>query len=283
MPAEHPVHARQLGGVLADAGPEPRLLAGLDAAEDGVERDGPGGRRAEPGERVDGEQGRHGCGFLPGREGGLYPSRRQRAKGPNSPSAGQARYTPRLTPTPRTRPCRTAPAAPCSCSRPGPATAGEKSPPRSTAKPITVAELDAAVGQLPRRRPRSPEAQKQQQRADVLQQLIDDRLVRQFLAERAEGRPAEVDRQFAALERASRLGEDGRRLFEGERADRGARKENFLRMLQLARFVEARATEATCVLLRGEPRFLRQDDGATATSSCESRPRLPGRAAEGDR
>ena len=125
------------------------------------------------------------------------------------------------------------------------ATAGEKVAATVNGEAITAAELDAAVGQLPPAAAPLSAAQRQQQRADVLQLLIEDRLVRQYLRQHGpKVDPAEVDKQFTALE-ASLKGQ-GKAIDDylkecGLTAAQA--KENFLRMLQLARYVEARAGE----------------------------------------
>jgi parvulin-like peptidyl-prolyl isomerase len=126
------------------------------------------------------------------------------------------------------------------------AAAGDKVAATVNGEAVTAAELDAAVGQLtPADTPLSA-AQAQQQRADVLQLLIDDRLVRQYL--RRQGPkvdPAEVDRQFAALEAGLKKQDKTIDAYLNECGLTAARaKENFLRMLQLARYTEAKATDA---------------------------------------
>lgn len=112
---------------------------------------------------------------------------------------------------------------------------------------IAAAEVDAAVAQIPAAEIPLSAAQKRVQRYDVLQQLIDDRLVRQYLRQNGpKVDAAEVDRQFAALE--SGLKSRGTTV-ESYLKEAGVTvaqaKENFLRMLQLAKFTEAQATDAT--------------------------------------
>lgn len=125
------------------------------------------------------------------------------------------------------------------------ATAGEKVAATVNGEAITVAELDAAAAQLPSAGPAPSASQRHQQRAEVLQLLIDDRLVRQYLREHGpKVDAAEVDRQMAALETG--LKADGKTV-EAYLKECGLTltqaKENFLRMLQLARYTEAKATD----------------------------------------
>ena len=112
---------------------------------------------------------------------------------------------------------------------------------------ITVAEVDASLPPTPREATPVTEAVKKQQRMDALQMLIDDRMVRQFLKQSgAKVEPFEVDRQYAALDAG--LKAQGRTV-EGYLKEAGLTvvqlKENFLRMLQLAKYVDAQ--------LAGEP------------------------------
>jgi peptidyl-prolyl cis-trans isomerase C len=112
---------------------------------------------------------------------------------------------------------------------------------------IPAADVDAAVAQIPAAETPLSDAQKRLQRYDVLQQLIDDRLVRQYLRQSGpKVDAAEVERQFSALE--SGLKSRGKTV-EGYLKDAGVTvaqaKENFQRMLQLTKYVEAQATDAT--------------------------------------
>lgn len=124
------------------------------------------------------------------------------------------------------------------------AAAGEKVAATVNGEDITVAELDAVVNELPGPDRPVSAAQKQRQRADLLELLIDDRLVRQYLRKHGpKVEPAEVEKQFAAL--AASLKKQGKTVEEylkecGLTEDRA--KENLLRMLQLARYTEAKAT-----------------------------------------
>jgi parvulin-like peptidyl-prolyl isomerase len=129
---------------------------------------------------------------------------------------------------------------------PAVATAGDKVAATVNGEAITAAELDAAVGQLPPVEAPLSAAQKQQQRADVLQLLIDDRLVRQYLRRHGpKVDAAEVDRQFAALEASLKKQDKTIDAYLKECGLTAVQaKENFLRMLQLARYTEARATDA---------------------------------------
>jgi parvulin-like peptidyl-prolyl isomerase len=123
--------------------------------------------------------------------------------------------------------------------------AGEKAAATVNGETITVAELDAAVANLPPVEMPVSATQKQQQRAEVLQLLIDDRLVRQHLkAHGPKVDPADIDRQFAALEAS--LKNQGKTVdaYLKECGLTAAQaKDNLLRMLQLARYTEARATD----------------------------------------
>jgi peptidyl-prolyl cis-trans isomerase C len=123
--------------------------------------------------------------------------------------------------------------------------AGEKVAAVVNGEAITAAELDAAVANLPPVEMPVSAAQKQQQRADVLQLLIDDRLVRQHLKTHGpKVDPAEIDRQFAALEAS--LKNQGKTVdaYLKECGLTAAQaKDNLLRMLQLARYTEARSTD----------------------------------------
>ena len=112
-------------------------------------------------------------------------------------------------------------------------------------EPIAVAELDAAIAQIPAPMTPLSAIQKRQQRIDTLQLLTDDLLVRQFLKQYgSKVEPAEVDRQLVALAASEKA--QGKSLEEylketGLTVPRI--RENFLRMLQLAKYVEAQATE----------------------------------------
>jgi parvulin-like peptidyl-prolyl isomerase len=125
------------------------------------------------------------------------------------------------------------------------AAAGEKVAATVNGEAITAAELDAAVGQLPPREGPLSAAQGRQQRGDVLQMLIDDRLVRQYLRQHGpKVEPAEVDKQFAALGTSLKgQGKTVETYLKECGLTEAQAKENFLRMLQLARYVDARATD----------------------------------------
>ena len=127
---------------------------------------------------------------------------------------------------------------------PGLAAAGDKAAAVVNGEPVTVAELDAAVGQLPTNRPLSA-AEIKHQRGDALQLLIDDKLVRQYLRQNGpKVDPAEVDRQFAALEKGLKArGKSVGDYLKEEGLTAAQARENFLRMLQLAKYVEAQATD----------------------------------------
>src|SRR5262245_7663258 len=142
------------------------------------------------------------------REGGLYRGRRENAKvrGPgDSPSrrSSSRLYAP-------VDPDRSEdPAVPfrtrCTLfllAVPALAVGGDKVAATINGESVTVAELDAAAGDLPVAEAPPTAAQKKQQRADVLQLLIDDKLVRQYLRQHGpKVDAADVDRQFAALEK----------------------------------------------------------------------------------
>jgi len=110
---------------------------------------------------------------------------------------------------------------------------------------LTVAELDAAVAQLPAPTPPPSAVEARQRRVETLNVLIDDKLVRQFLRQQGpKVEPAEVEKQLAALEAGQKR--------EGKTLDAYLKeagltvaqvKENLRLMLQLAKYVESRATE----------------------------------------
>lgn len=126
-----------------------------------------------------------------------------------------------------------------------PVIAAEKVAATVNGEPITIVELDAALAQLPAPTTPLSAIQKRQQRMDALQVLTDDLLIRQFLKQYGpKVEPAEVDRQLAALAAAEKA--QGKTLEEylketGLTVSRI--RENFLRMLQLAKYVEAQATD----------------------------------------
>jgi peptidyl-prolyl cis-trans isomerase C len=124
------------------------------------------------------------------------------------------------------------------------AMAGEKVAATVNGEAITTAELDAAVANIPAATAPTSAAQRAQQRTDMLQLLIDDRLVRQYLKQhgpKVDG--AEVEKQFAALEAGLKKQDKTLEVYLKECGLTAAQaKENFLRMIQLARYTEARAT-----------------------------------------
>jgi len=123
--------------------------------------------------------------------------------------------------------------------------AAEKSAATVNGEPITVAELDAALAQIPQPAMPMSDLQKRQHRMDALQVLIDDRLVRQFLKEHGpKVQAVEVERQFAALEVSQKA--EGKTV-EAYLKEIGLTvnqvKENFALMLSLAKHIEKAATE----------------------------------------
>jgi parvulin-like peptidyl-prolyl isomerase len=128
---------------------------------------------------------------------------------------------------------------------PGLAPAADKVAAVVNGEPVTVADLDAAVAHLPAPAAPPSAVQQRQRRLEMLNLLIDDKLVRQFLRQRGpKVEPAEVERQFAALEAGQKR--DGKTLddYFKETGLTAARvTENFRLMLQLAKYVEAQATE----------------------------------------
>ena len=124
------------------------------------------------------------------------------------------------------------------------AAAAEKTAATVNGEAITAAEVDAAVAQLPAPERPVSTAQKQRQRADLLDLLIDDRLVRQYLRQHGpKVEPAEIEKQFAAL--AAGLKSQGKTVDEYLKEcglTEAQAKENLMRMLQLARYTEAKAT-----------------------------------------
>ena len=109
---------------------------------------------------------------------------------------------------------------------------------------ITSTEVDSAIKQLPPPMSAMSAIQKRQQRAEMLQVLIDDKLVRQYLRQHgAKVEPAEVERQFAALEASQKvMGKTLEDYFKETGLTASQAKENFLRMLQLARYIDSQAT-----------------------------------------
>jgi parvulin-like peptidyl-prolyl isomerase len=126
-----------------------------------------------------------------------------------------------------------------------PATAADKVAASVNGEDITVAELDAALAGVPAPMTPLSAMQKRQQRIEALNLLIDDVLVRQFLRQHGpKVEPAEVDRQLAALAASQKA--QGKTLdqYLKETGLTVARiRENFLRMVQLAKYLEAQATE----------------------------------------
>jgi peptidyl-prolyl cis-trans isomerase C len=122
--------------------------------------------------------------------------------------------------------------------------AGEKVAAVVNGEAITVAELDTALKQLPA--PVTPVStlQKRQQRMEALQALIDDKLVRQFLKQNGpKVEPAEVERQYAALIASQKAqGKSIEEYLKENELTPAQVRESFLRMMQLARFVEGQAT-----------------------------------------
>jgi parvulin-like peptidyl-prolyl isomerase len=123
--------------------------------------------------------------------------------------------------------------------------AGEKIAATVNGEAISVTELDTAVAQIPAPMTALSAIQKRQQRLDVLHVLVDDLLVRQFLRQYGpKVEPAEVDRQVAALAVSQKA--------QGNNLDEYLKetgltvpkiRENFLRMLQLAKYVDAQSTD----------------------------------------
>jgi len=124
------------------------------------------------------------------------------------------------------------------------APAGEKVAAVVNGEPITVAELDTALKQLPASVTPVSTLQKRQQRAEALQAMIDDKLVRQFLKQNGpKVEPAEVERQYAALIASQKAqGKSIEDYLKENELTPAQVRESFLRMLQLARFVEGQAT-----------------------------------------
>jgi peptidyl-prolyl cis-trans isomerase C len=106
---------------------------------------------------------------------------------------------------------------------------------------ITVADLDAATTPDKRLSP----VEQRQLRADVLNLLIDEKLVRQFLkANGPKVDPAEVEKQFAALEAGQRgMGKSIDDYLKETGQTAAQVRENLRLMLQLARYLEAQATD----------------------------------------
>jgi parvulin-like peptidyl-prolyl isomerase len=128
---------------------------------------------------------------------------------------------------------------------PGVVAAADKVAAVVNGEPLPVAELDAAVSHLPSPAAPLSAVQVRQRRLEALNVLIDDKLVRQFLRQQGpKVELAEVEKQLAALEAGQKR--------EGKTLDQYLKeagltaaqvKENFRLMLQLAKYVESRATE----------------------------------------
>ena len=125
------------------------------------------------------------------------------------------------------------------------APASEKIAATVNGEAITVTELDAAVAQVPTPTAALSAVQKRQQRLDVLHLLVDDLLVRQFLKQHGpKVELAEVDRQLAALAASQKSqGKDLEEYLKESGLTVPKIRENFLRMLQLAKYLEAQTTE----------------------------------------
>lgn len=123
--------------------------------------------------------------------------------------------------------------------------AGDKVAAVVNGESITINELDAACRQLPGEVAPVSTLQKRQQRAQALDALIDDKLVRQFLKQNGpKVDTAEVERQYAGLIASQKAqGKSIEEYLKENELTPAQVKESFLRMLQLARFVEGRATE----------------------------------------
>lgn len=128
---------------------------------------------------------------------------------------------------------------------PGLVAAAEKVAAVVNGEPLTVAELDAAVAQIPAAAGAQPTVAKRQRRLETLSILIDDKLVRQFLRQYgAKVEAAEVEKQFAALEASQKA--QGKTLddyFKDTGLTAARVKESFRLMLQLAKYVDAQATD----------------------------------------
>lgn len=109
---------------------------------------------------------------------------------------------------------------------------------------VTVAELEFAVAQIPAKVTPVSAIQRHQQCADALQALIDDKLVRQFLKHNGpKVEAAEVERQYTALIASQKaVGKSIEEYLKENSLSAAQVKENFLRILQLARWAEAEAT-----------------------------------------
>jgi parvulin-like peptidyl-prolyl isomerase len=109
---------------------------------------------------------------------------------------------------------------------------------------ISVAEVESALKQIPQPAMPISAIQKRQQRAEMLQVMIDDKLVRQYLRQHgAEIKPMDVERQFVALEASQKaIGKTLEDYLKEMGLTAAQVKENFLRMLQLAKYVDTQAT-----------------------------------------
>lgn len=162
-------------------------------------------------------------------------------------------------------------------------------------EPITLNELDAALAQIPAPMMPMTDLQKRHQRADALQTLIDDRLVRQFLKEHGPKVPAvEVERQFAALDASQKAEGKSIEAYLKEIGLTASQvKENFALMLSLAKHVEKTATEERLrqyheqtrdlfnrTTVRASHIVLRLSSTATAAEKAKARTKLQNIRAE---
>ncbi len=109
---------------------------------------------------------------------------------------------------------------------------------------IASAEVEALLAQAPAIEKRITPVEKKQQRLDALNLLVDERLVRQFLRQHGpKVEPAEVDRQYAALESSQKAAGKSIEAYLKEVALTPAEvRENLRLLLQLAKYLENQAT-----------------------------------------
>jgi parvulin-like peptidyl-prolyl isomerase len=108
---------------------------------------------------------------------------------------------------------------------------------------IAISEVEALIAQSSTKKPTPAEAK--QQRADVVQLLVDDRLIRQFLRQNGPKiEDADVDRQYAALVSSQKsMGKSIEDYLKEVGLSAAKVKVNFRQMLQLHRYLEAQATD----------------------------------------
>ena len=110
---------------------------------------------------------------------------------------------------------------------------------------VSLREVEAALAQTPPALTPLTAAQKRQQRLETVSVLVDEKLIRQFLAKQGPViEPAEVQKQFAALEAAQKAqGKTVAEYLKEAGLTEERIKDNFRLMLQLAKYIDGQVTE----------------------------------------